>query len=218
MSESENHSQAIKEIRDMMERSSRFISLSGLSGIAVGILALLGAAAAYVYLKMGIFDRDYYEAAFSVRGLNLDFITFFLADALTVLVLSIFGAIFFTVRNARKKQLPVWSKPTKLLLLNLFIPLAVGGIFCLILLYHGLIELVAPATLLFYGLALINASKYTFRDIFLLGVVESFLGLLACIFVGYGLLFWALGFGVLHIVYGFIMYFKYESCKTSSPA
>jgi hypothetical protein len=43
-----------------------------------------------------------------------------------------------------------------------------------------------------------------------LGICEIGLGLIASIYMGYGLLFWAVGFGVLHIIYGIVMYMKYE--------
>jgi hypothetical protein len=94
--------------------------------------------------------------------------------------------------------------------INLAIPLAVGGIFCAILLYHGIVYLMAPAMLIFYGLALVNGSKYTLTDIRYLGLSEIVLGVFAAFFIGYGLLAWAIGFGVLHIVYGTLMYYKYE--------
>lgn len=98
----------------------------------------------------------------------------------------------------------------KLTVINLFIPLAVGGIFCLVLLYHHLIGLIAPATLIFYGLALFNTSKYTLKEVRALGIIEMLLGIIACFFIGYGLLFWALGFGIMHIIYGTVMYRRYE--------
>lgn len=80
----------------------------------------------------------------------------------------------------------------------------------MILIYQGHIELAAPATLVFYGLALLNASKYTLSDIRYLGLLEIVTGLMATFFIEYGLLFWAFGFGLLHIVYGIFMYYKYE--------
>jgi hypothetical protein len=95
----------------------------------------------------------------------------------------------------------------------LFIPLIAGGLFVAALLFHGLIFLIAPVTLIFYGLALINASKHTYHDVKYLGLIEIALGLIASFFVGYGLFVWALGFGVMHIVYGILMYLKYEHSK-----
>ncbi len=96
------------------------------------------------------------------------------------------------------------------MIINLLIPLVAGGIFCLILIYHKLLFLIASATLIFYGLALINGSKYTLHEIRYLGISEIFLGLLASVFTGYGLVFWTIGFGVLHIIYGILMYLKHE--------
>jgi VIT1/CCC1 family predicted Fe2+/Mn2+ transporter len=126
------------------------------------------------------------------------------------LALSLAAGIFFAWRNARKNALPIWDNTALRLLINLGIPLAVGGIFCLILFYHGYTGLAAPATLIFYGLALINASKYSINEIRSLGLLQVVAGLLAAFFIDYGLLFWAFGFGLLHVVYGILIYVKYE--------
>ena len=136
---------------------------------------------------------------------------FLLLDALVVLLLAIGIGAFFSMRKAKRAGLNFWDKTTERLLMNLILPLGAGGIFCLLLVFHlHLYYLVAPATLIFYGLALINASKYTFNDIRFLGISEIVLGLIGTYFYGYGLLIWSIGFGVLHIVYGLGMYYKYE--------
>jgi len=208
----QKHLENLGEIRSMMERSSRFISLSGLSGVMAGLFALAGATMIYIYLDMSPFSHKwlYYEAAANTTKWGMDYITFFLLDGLLILVGALSFGMFFTIRKARKKGQQIWDSLTKRLLLNLAIPLMAGGVFCLGLLYHGAIGLVAPATLLFYGLALVNASKYTLNDIRYLGYLEVVLGLVAVFNVGYGLEFWAIGFGVLHIFYGTFMYYKYE--------
>lgn len=210
MDSNNDHLKAISDIRNMMERSSRFISLSGLSGVIAGVFALLGALAAYIYLENDFFSSAYFKKGIINGILNLNFMTFFFVDAMTVLALSLTFGIFFTTRNAKRKGLPLLDKTSKRMIVNLLIPLMAGGIFCIILVYHHIIYLVAPATLLFYGLALLNASKYTLKDIRYLGITEIILGLISCFFIGYGLIFWALGFGVLHIIYGISMYLKYE--------
>ena len=209
--------QDLSEIRNLMERSSRFISLSGLSGVFAGLFAIIGAGAAY-YKMMGTLNPlDYYDR-FPVN-LDIDFLFFLVLDAVIVLVLSITCAIYFTSRKAKNKGLPAWDEKAFRMLANLAIPLVAGGVFCLILLYHSvdgryvnmeMFGLVAPTTLVFYGLGLLNASKFTLDEIRYLGVSEIILGLVGCIFLGYGLVTWVLGFGVLHIVYGAWMYFKYE--------
>jgi len=210
MKNEQEHLKAISEIRSLMERSSRFISLSGISGVSAGIFALLGAFAAFFYLHTNVFSDNYYSYAYINNGLNREYILFFSIDASIVLILSIIFGIYFTTRNAKRKRLKIWDKTTKLMLFNLFAPLFIGGIFCEALLYHQQISLIAPAMLIFYGLSLINASKYTLDDIKYLGFIEVVVGLIACFFIGYGLLAWAVGFGLLHIIYGLMMYYKYE--------
>ena len=189
----------ISEIRSMMERSSKFLSLSGLAGVSAGTVALLGAAAAYQQLKNNenLAERN-----------NL--FSFFILDAGIVLFLALTLAIFFTTRMAKKKGLPIWSKTAKYMLTNLCVPLIVGGLFCFILWYHGLVMLIAPATLIFYGLALLNTSSYTLIEVRYLALAEILLGLLAALLLDSWLVLWAIGFGVLHIVYGTFMYMKYE--------
>lgn len=196
----------------MMERSSRFISLSGLSGVAAGTIALLGAAAAYWFLEISPFDQKtvYYQAARSTEKWGLNYISFFLLDASVVLFLAVSAGIFFTTRKAKQKGHKIWDPLTRRVLFNLMIPLITGGLFCLALFSHRFVGLIAPATLIFYGLALINASKYTFNDFRYLGICEIVLGMFALFQLGYGLEMWAIGFGLLHIFYGSLMYFKYE--------
>lgn len=213
MDQRKQHLETLSEIRSLMERSSRFISLSGLSGVAAGVFALIGAAMVYVYLGISPFDQKhlYYTTLHSADRWGLDYRSFFLLDAGLVLISALGAGILFTTRKARKKGQKIWDKTSQRLLINLLIPLAVGGLYCLLLIKHGALALVAPSTLLFYGLALVNASKYTLTDIRYLGFSEIALGLIATYYVGYGLEFWAIGFGLMHIFYGTWMYFKYEA-------
>jgi hypothetical protein len=221
MKPNERHLDDIREIRSIMERSSQFISLSGLAGVFAGLIALLGALAVFVYKYEFFFGRYYKGGVFLSEDLISrtelsSFLVFIIVVGAIVLVLALTSGVYFTARNARRKGLSYWNSSAKRMLINLFIPLVTGGLFCLILFYHHLVYLIAPATLIFYGLALINASKYTLRDIRYLGISEIIIGLIAGIFVGYGLLFWAIGFGVLHIVYGLTMYYKYERVVNQS--
>jgi hypothetical protein len=211
MENNNQHLESLAEIRSIMEKSSRFISLSGISGVFAGVFALIGAGAAYIYLNIQIDSSNYYDFAYLDNGeFNESFFKFFILNASLVLFFSLAFGVYFTQRKAKRSNLSIWDATSKRLLVNLMIPLVAGGLFALILLHHGLVGLIAPITLLFYGLALINASKYTLNDIRYLGISEIVLGLLASIYIGYGLLFWAVGFGVLHIVYGVVMYIKYE--------
>ena len=193
----------IKEIRKMMEHSTRFLSLSGLSGILVGTYALIGAYIAYklIYIPGSLYYREYYSN--EVLGEML-----LLAAAL--LVLSFVTIVWLTTSKVKRKAEKFWSAGTRMLLINLAIPLVTGGLFILIFLFRGVYAVVAPSCLIFYGLALVNAAKYTRREIFFMGLLEIVLGLFSAPFPGMGLLFWVIGFGVIHILYGSIMYFRYE--------
>jgi len=196
----------ISEIRSMMERSSRFISLSGLSGVMAGFYALI---AAFIAFRIAYtFETIEYQDVLirNVRGKKFELVLI----ALSTLALATVTGAILTKKKARKHDMPSWDNNAKKLVINLLIPLLAGGVIVVIFYQYGLIRLIAPMTLVFYGLGLINASHYTYRDIRLLGISEVLLGLLACIFTGYGLLFWSIGFGLLHIIYGAAMYFKYE--------
>lgn len=214
----QQHIDTLQEIRSLMERSSRFISLSGLSGIFAGIWALAGAAAAYIYLDIMPFDRYkfYYTVIEQGRQWGISFEQFFALDALIVLLGALGSGVYFTTRRAKRRGQKIWDPVTRRLIVELAIPLFTGGVFCLILLYHGAVGFVAPAMLIFYGLALVNASKYTLPDVRLLGLSEIALGLIALFRIGNGLECWAAGFGLLHIIYGSMMYYKYERNVTRS--
>jgi hypothetical protein len=208
-----NAASDLAHIRTLMDRSTRFISLSGLSGVFAGAVALAGAWVAqhhvavhaalpgdpltYGTLRQGLLDPD---------GLLVTL----LLDAVVVLALALVGATWFTWRRSKRLGQGLWNPAARRLMWNLLIPLSAGGLVCLALMYHGLPGLVAPATLVFYGLALLNASKYTLEEIRWLAVSELVLGVIACFWIGAGLMFWALGFGVLHIVYGGLMWVRHE--------
>ncbi|HQE34750.1 hypothetical protein C3L50_03575 [Flavobacterium alvei] len=202
----QKHQEDLSHIRSMMERSSRFISLSGLSGVFAGLSALIGGL--YVYLLFKANGLDYFDGEHKIYSGNL--VSELVWIALIILFFALTFGIFFTIRKSRKYNLPIWTSATKNMLFNLAIPLSVGGVFCLALLYHQIYVLIAPATLLFYGLALVNAEKYTFSDIKYLGFCELILGCISLFFLGYGLLFWIMGFGVLHILYGILVFKKYK--------
>jgi len=200
----------LQTIREIMERSSKFLSLSGLSGIFAGVCALIGAAIAW-FLILDSGHVPYGEYMKGSGDWAMAGIRFYLAlDAMLVLGFAVLGAIYFSQRNARKSGHRFWTHSTRRLLVHLLIPLVTGGIFILILLFQNNLILIVPAMLIFYGLSLVNAGKFTFGEIHYLGLTQIVLGILAGLFVNHGLLFWAIGFGVMHIIYGTVMYYRHE--------
>ncbi|MRG49058.1 hypothetical protein GFS24_28370 [Chitinophaga sp. SYP-B3965] len=200
----QQHLDTLTDIKRIMERSTRFISLSGLGGVGAGISALVGAYFAWNILE----DRSSYDSI--ARGGGDLLVIRLLMIAGAVLVAALSAGFYFTWKKARRQGLPVWDAAARKVFFNLMIPLGAGGLFIFGLLYNNQLALVAPSCLVFYGLALVNASKYTVTDIRYLGYAEIILGILALFNLYHGLLFWALGFGVMHIIYGTLMWWKYE--------
>lgn len=198
----------LKDIKNLMNKSSKFISLSGWSGICIGIMALIAA-----FVAKNLINLEYY--LYSKSTIELSEVLEVLKQKLLVLfvitlVLSLCLGIIFTYNKSKRIGQKIWTEQTKILLINLALPLAIGGLCCLVLFLKGLLIYIAPFTLIFYGLALINASKYTLNEIRSLGIIESILGIIGLYYAGYGLLLWAIGFGVLHIIYGIVMKIKHN--------
>ncbi|WBX95873.1 hypothetical protein [Chryseobacterium gambrini] len=203
---SKNYHEDLSHIRSMMERSSRFISLSGLSGVVAGLAAIIGAVYVYfVFQREGI---DYFDGVRNIFGPSL--VKELVIIGIVILGVALLSGYIFTANKSKKKGLKIWDATTKRLLVTFAVPLVTGGFFCLALLYHHLFVFIAPATLLFYGLALVSAERYTLTDIKYLGYCQIVLGLISLFFLGWGLVFWTIGFGALHIVYGLIMHKKYK--------
>lgn len=203
MEENKDYERDLASIRNIMERSAKFISLSGLSGVLAGVYALLAAVYAYQYIY-------WREIAEHLDGYTVTSYRLIITAAIT-LAASLATGFWLSYRKAKRLGQSIWNSTSRKLIMNLLIPLGAGGLFVLMMLWYGYIGLVAPACLLFYGLALLNASQNLFTEIRYLAYCEIVLGLIATAYMGYGLLFWAIGFGVLHIIYGALMYRKYDA-------
>ena len=194
----------------MMNKSSRFISLSGLSGVLAGIYALIGSW--FAHQRLAFYLHKDYSIISNRNSIKFDetVIMELLIIAFSIGISAVLTGILLSVQKAKKSKEKLWNVSSKRLLINFLIPLIGGGIFCLVLIQYNIFYLISSATLVFYGLACINASKYTLGDVRFLGVAILLLGLVSTQFLGYGLYFWALGFGVCHIFYGALMYFKHD--------
>lgn len=193
----------LKHIRAMMERSNKMLSLSGLSGVFAGIFALVGAGLAYLRIQYFLSENYTYNGENSLIS-ELIFI------AIGVIVLSIVFGYILTQRKAKKSNQAIFTKRNFKIVIEFSIPLLAGGMACLAMIHYNIYAFIAPFTLIFYGLALLKVGERTFEEIKILGYSEIILGLISFFFIGYGLYIWAIGFGFLHIIYGSIMYFKYE--------
>lgn len=204
--EKKKYIEDLREIKTMMNRSSRFISLSGMSGVCAGLIAILTAFAAYQLVYAG---QDY----FNMRRVHLSYRHLFMLLLLAnAAIFSSFAfGVYFTGRKAKRNGQRLWGPESKQFLTSFMPAMVTGGLLCLMLLLKGYVGIVAPLCLVFYGLALVSASRYTLEATKGLGYIEIILGLAGIYFIGYGLLFWALGFGLMHIVYGVYMHIKYGS-------
>lgn len=192
-----NNIDDLRYIRSTMERSSKFLSLSGISGVVAGLFALIGAGVAYKILYGG----------YSFTGNTLLDLSI---TATLVIILASISGFYLSLIKSKKTGAKFWMPVTFQILKDGGVPMFVGGIFCILLTYYQCYSMIIPSMLAFYGIALINVGAKTYRDIKVLGTCEIALGILAGLFPKYGLLFWATGFGVLHIIYGIFMYRKYD--------
>jgi hypothetical protein len=200
----------INAIREMMEKSNKFISLSGLSGVIAGLAALVGAALAKFNRVNHLWDHPLFNPWVPSFIENFNTYSFYFFDAALVILVAVGAGIIPTMARAKKKKQPIFNPTAFRMFINFLIPILAGGLFCILLINYSLFGLIAPSMLIFYGLALINASHYTLNDIRYLGYIQIILGFVNGIFIHHALYFWAFGFGVMHIVYGLFMYFKYE--------
>lgn len=202
MKSEQDYIQDIAEMRVMMERSSRFLSLSGWAGILAGVIGLAG-----VYIAYDVFQFNPDRISFGTEsGSFINMVVL----GIIMLVLAMGLAMIFSYKRAIGLNEKFWNPTSRRLLVNFLIPLVTGGILILILLGKGLAGLMLPLSLMFYGLALYNAGKFTYSEVKNLGLIEIALGLVSAYFIQYSLIFWALGFGVAHIIYGIYMHYSYE--------
>jgi hypothetical protein len=205
---------ALQEIKSIMDKSERVVSLKGMGGVWVGLTAIVASAIGHIWLQKPEFQvigkpnegtPEHFDQ-FTIKLLLLGIITFVVACS---------GALYFTKRKAKKSSTHLWNNASRQMLLHLFFPLLAGGIFCVVFIYYGCGMFVVPSCLVFYGLGLIGASRHTFSDIRYLGMLDVVLGCTSLFYPGFGLYFWAVGFGLLHVLYGAAMWGKPEESSST---
>jgi hypothetical protein len=210
MNQSDQHLEDIKVIRKIMEESSRFLSLSGLSGIMAGLIAIAGAVAAKVIIEKHSPVTEWYSYPFTTDPEGRKMLILLLTDMAAVLVLALAGAVFFSSRKARMSGLSAWTPVTRRMLASLIVPLLTGGLFIILTITRVPAYVTVASTMIFYGLAVISAGKFTFGEIHWLGVLEITAGLICLLLPARSVLLWAVGFGAIHIVYGLFMHLRYK--------
>jgi hypothetical protein len=200
---------ALAEIKRVMQRSERFISLSGWSGIAAGVVGLTGAY--YAHKKIQHFQQMQIHQADACKSCLAQSL---LSTAMAVLAIALFAAFTFTYVKAKKDGVPIWGHTARRLLWHTIMPIGVGGLVVIRLIQIEQYDWIVPMSLLFYGLGLINGSKFTLGTVAYLGYAELALGLIGVWIPEKGLLLWGIGFGILHIIYGIVMWWKFDRSST----
>ena len=188
--------ESVNEIKELMEKSSKFISVSGLAAILAGIYALAGA-----YIATQVITPETHLIV------TLEFMAII---ALSVLATAAVTAGILSYCKSQKTGQSFFSRLTYRALWNFSLPMLTGGALCISLLLHGYYDILSSVMLLFYGLTLVNVSKFTYANIAWLGYAFICLGVIDSFWEGHALLFWTIGFGGFHILYGILFYLHYE--------
>lgn len=211
-----NELEQLKEIKSMMEKSSRFISLSGWSGVAAGIVALIGASLAYPYIDIseqetlkGIYRRQGYDQVTDLIFHPLSYI------AIGTFLVAMIIAFIFTYIKSQKQKINIWGNMSRKVAFHFLVPFVSGTIFIIYLIGNRDFIYIAPLSLIIYGISLFSVYKFTIHETLYLSLVIIALGLVNLLFPEYSFLFWTLGFGICHIVYGIYMWSKYDRKKTN---
>lgn len=207
MNVNQDYEKDLATIRQIMERSSKFLSLSGWSGILAGTYALFGVLLAFLLFN---YQAPTWLAILNGQDLLTPHLNELIWLALSILALTLITVVILATNKAKKRGETAWNATSKRLLFYLGVPLLAGGLVLLVLLLQGLSGLLLPLSLLFYGLALFTASSFTFAEMKYLGMSEMLLGLIGLYFIEYSLVCWAMGFGLLHVGYGLYLHFSYE--------
>lgn len=203
----------LNEIKDLMAKSSKFGSVSGGSVLIIGLLASIVAAGAWLLLLPHI-GAAWLPERYSGMLINSPQRTL-IASAVAVGLLAVSMAVvsFGTYRKiVRRQGRFVFDQTVRRPLAHFCVPMAAGGALCLALLLQGHYGLTSSMMLVFYGLSLLNSSHYTLKPIAWLGYAELALGIADCYIVTHAILFWWLGFGLMHILLGVYILIKGNRC------
>jgi hypothetical protein len=176
---------SIRTIREAMERSTAFTSIPGWGGCAIGVTAIVTAFfASNVVLQPRLWVMTW------------------LAEG--VVAVAIAGVMMYT--KARSASVSLTAGPARRFFISYSAPLIAAALITLALVRASIFAPLPAVWLLLYGASFISSGSFSIRVVPVMGIFFMILGLAACFVpLSIGNLLMGAGFGVLHIVFGFII-------------
>jgi hypothetical protein len=178
----------LRYIRETMERSQSFTAVSGVGGVLMGLIAL---GATFLAVR-----SETTEA----------WVTVWMSAA----VLSLGIALVAMTMKARAAGGSLLVGAGRKFAWNLTPPLLVGGLLTVAMTQMGAATLLPGVWLLLYGTGVVTGGAFSVRVVPLMGLAFMLVGA-AALFApaAWGNLFMAGGFGLLHIVFGIVIWRKH---------
>ena len=178
----------LRFIRETMERSTSFTAVSGVAGMIMGAVAMVAAVVASTRRTPEAWLLTWLIAAL-VAGL---------------------AALWAMIRKARASGVSLLSGPGSKFALFFTPPIVVGALLTAALVRVDLLSVLPGAWLLLYGTAVVSGGAFSVRIVPMMGVGFMLVGALALFAPpAWGDEFMAVGFGVLHIVFGLVIWRKH---------
>ena len=171
--------EALAYIRQTMESASSFTALSGWGLVAVGVVGL---AAAGVAWRSGVPER--------------------LSAWLPAAVLGVLCSGIANAAKARRLEMPLWTGSLRKVAWVMAPALAAGALMTWALDQAGVRYLMPGMWLALYGAGVTAGGTFSIRAVRWMGIALLLLGALAFVDPRQAIVYLALGFGVLHILFG----------------
>jgi hypothetical protein len=177
----------LRFIRDTMERASAFTAVPGWGGVVIGSTAIIAGLLA------------------AGQPIRSQFFIWFMEGVFAVAI----GVVALRWKS-RRIALPLSSGPGKRALLSFAPPLIAGGILTVALFEQQHLEIFAGLWLLLYGVAVTTAGAFSVRIVPVMGLCFMGLGALAVLMPAHWANWFMIGgFGVLHVVFGYVIARRY---------
>jgi hypothetical protein len=186
-----------------MQQNINPFSLKRYSGILIGLYGL-----AVVYL-INILTSGEQSGIELVSQLPLLFLQIGVTViALVFIVISLVTLWIRAKRTVRKNDQKLWSIFTRKIRWQTLISLLIILIIIIMISNIGYFSLTTPLSLFFYGLFLLNLSRFSSIGLRYLSLAEIILAITSYFIYDKEIIFLALGFGFLPILYGIATFIK----------